>query len=1201
LSRAGVTYMTKGMVKICSPMVVRRDLSTDIRLYSNSYTNFIRRGREKKDEKDQHSHSERLVKTQKEEILKRMLYRLDMDVRRTGRSLNFELEKSVKLIELSGFCRAEQALLVLRCCGEVLVDMNRQDRAKLLGRYTAILRKNQAKFDVRHYNAILRVHLENQSNISVPDFLAEMGRAGISPNRVTFQHLVGLYCMEGNIMGATAILEHMKANSMPINAMIFINLLKGHCMNNDEKAITATLGVMLDSGLSVGPDTYTAMACSYGKAGNWSKVEEVLFKAEKENINFDDVDIFSIIQACSQGGLHQEAGRLVSKLPMRRGYFQELRNHLPQLAMSGNVKTAVDLYLSLEAKNGDETAKAGKGLFVVGSVVKSGEGVEVVLKSVMKMDEAGFSNSIQYLVQEAAYIWDSGKCEELMKRLKNERAEEYLNFDRNLIFQSLRNKLENDRDTDKIIACMNNLNMMGIFVPFTFIQWDLIPAMLDLSKELPSTTAKKLLYSSSFIKPEMVNCMLLYSLFNFGTTKEFTAATEFLLKTERFLGYLYPEKWNVPFARAYLQTNSLEELLTILYLCSREKSLGRDPEQAAGYLFKVLEYILENAPRYSPGLEPETILSAVLEKLVMHRIGVPRQVVMALKKEVKNKKTRVLLSEAEEEWNNKKAYWTGEREFKFFYSRERLHARQRENLYMRGNFKIPETREGMEEIQAIITSNGGANPALSSKLIGAYMVDGMVDKALELLRYTENIVTDFTLMQLNLLAMVRGLVDQGRVDEAIDLMEEQAKKNNRKQKVTKIFISTLMTCLEGLAKQGRDQVVLDMINNCDMSKYLIPHNRSYCVALLSIYSSKGDVTNLHEVFHSLMAKDMACPDDINNYNPLVDVHIVNGDLKAAVSEFKRIAAAYNRLPQKFNLTCHLIEQGDDEAIQDVLDTSIEVIGQAKSLYDLGFCFLILGHSAQARKLFETPGLAYDEGLIEFQCLQLRSNDKLDALEDLISMTRSIFRCDRNMMYQHLVSAYKEDPDKVSEIWLQIQEEGFPPSDSLKLEIAGALKAGGKTVPYHIPVEYVELLKSSEVYKTEKSVVDTDVKNSDKECTVNMVDEEVYIALENEDFDYVMEMVMNSFEKENTSLRCKKKAIDALTKENRIDEAAQLAVRLAQGFRDPRNITFREIYNNIIDKLDDVKKEEFCSSLSPALVQRLKMFREETALRGDREA
>ena len=162
MTRAGVTRGTKGMARMISPIVVRSDLARLVlggqRLYTTSIThNASAMSMEITEEEGQSEKRE--VKSQKEEMLDRMLYKLDMDVRRTGRALSFELEKTVRMIEMSGLCTSNQALLVLRCCGEVLVDIDREDRSKLVEIYSDILTKNGVTFDVSHYNALLRVSL----------------------------------------------------------------------------------------------------------------------------------------------------------------------------------------------------------------------------------------------------------------------------------------------------------------------------------------------------------------------------------------------------------------------------------------------------------------------------------------------------------------------------------------------------------------------------------------------------------------------------------------------------------------------------------------------------------------------------------------------------------------------------------------------------------------------------------------------------------------------------------------------------------------------------------------------------------------------------------------------------------------------------------------------------------------------------------
>ena len=52
-----------------------------------------------------------------------------------------------------------------------------------------------------------------------------------------------MYCLEGNIAGATTILEHMKEEEMAINENVFHALLMGHCINRDKESVRETLQV----------------------------------------------------------------------------------------------------------------------------------------------------------------------------------------------------------------------------------------------------------------------------------------------------------------------------------------------------------------------------------------------------------------------------------------------------------------------------------------------------------------------------------------------------------------------------------------------------------------------------------------------------------------------------------------------------------------------------------------------------------------------------------------------------------------------------------------------------------------------------------------------------------------------------------------------------------------------------------------------
>uniref|UniRef100_A0A8B9BMI5 Leucine rich pentatricopeptide repeat containing n=1 Tax=Anser brachyrhynchus TaxID=132585 RepID=A0A8B9BMI5_9AVES len=127
------------------------------------------------------------------------LNKLDNSVRKTGR-----IPKTLLLRVLSSE-RTELAHAIW-------------DKMKELG----------AVYDTSHYNALLKVYLQNEHKFSPTEFLARMEEANVQPNRVTYQRLIAAYCNEGDIEGASKILGFMKSKDLPITEAVFSSLVKGH-------------------------------------------------------------------------------------------------------------------------------------------------------------------------------------------------------------------------------------------------------------------------------------------------------------------------------------------------------------------------------------------------------------------------------------------------------------------------------------------------------------------------------------------------------------------------------------------------------------------------------------------------------------------------------------------------------------------------------------------------------------------------------------------------------------------------------------------------------------------------------------------------------------------------------------------------------------------------------------------------------------
>uniref|UniRef100_A0A6I8RSC2 Leucine-rich PPR motif-containing protein, mitochondrial n=1 Tax=Xenopus tropicalis TaxID=8364 RepID=A0A6I8RSC2_XENTR len=135
------------------------------------------------------------------------LNKLDSSVRRTGRITKTLLQKIFHDVCRTGYPSSNQALLLLRSCGSLLPELQMSERTEMAHRIWEKLQELGAVFDVSHYNALLKVYLQNEHKFSPTEYLAKMEAANVQPNRVTYQRLIAAYCNEGDIEGASAGIE----------------------------------------------------------------------------------------------------------------------------------------------------------------------------------------------------------------------------------------------------------------------------------------------------------------------------------------------------------------------------------------------------------------------------------------------------------------------------------------------------------------------------------------------------------------------------------------------------------------------------------------------------------------------------------------------------------------------------------------------------------------------------------------------------------------------------------------------------------------------------------------------------------------------------------------------------------------------------------------------------------------------------------
>uniref|UniRef100_A0AAX7VGS9 PROP1-like PPR domain-containing protein n=1 Tax=Astatotilapia calliptera TaxID=8154 RepID=A0AAX7VGS9_ASTCA len=288
------------------------------------------------------------------------LTRLDSSVRRTGRITKTLLQRIFHDI-----CRAgsgNQALLLLRSCGSLLPEVPLEERTELAHRVWEKLKELGAQYDVSHYNALLKVYLQNEFKFSPTDFLAKMEAANIQPNRVTYQRLIAAYCQNGDIEGASTILGFMKNKDLPITEAVFSSLVTGHARAGDIESAKNILSVMHGAGIEPGPDTYVSLLNAYAEKGDLENMKKTLEAAESADCSLMDRDIMLVIFTLAKSKHQQHIPEMVERLRHERGYVPDAMNLCLSLITQGQEDTAFHIlktFPTLQSDNSSDSANLG--------------------------------------------------------------------------------------------------------------------------------------------------------------------------------------------------------------------------------------------------------------------------------------------------------------------------------------------------------------------------------------------------------------------------------------------------------------------------------------------------------------------------------------------------------------------------------------------------------------------------------------------------------------------------------------------------------------------------------------------------------------------------------------------------------------------------------------------------------------------------
>ncbi|NXI54137.1 LPPRC protein, partial [Chloroceryle aenea] len=943
------------------------------------------------------------------------LNKLDNSVRKTGRIPKTLLLKIFNEMCKTGCPGSNQTLLLLRSCGALLPEVLSPERTELAHMIWDKMKELGAVYDTSHYNALLKVYLQNEHRFSPTEFLARMEEANVQPNRVTYQRLIAAYCSEGDIEGASKILGFMKNKDLPITEAVFSSLVKGHARSGDMKSAENILSVMRTAGVEPGPDTYLSLLTVYAEKGDIDSIKKTLEEIEKTEGYLMDRILMQVIFSLAKAGYPQYIEDIKKHIRFERELIPDAMNLCLALITHGFEDISFRILKSFNHLSRDN---ADQGSFFLQHCVNRDLPVNKLKQFCNELKESKMHSApLPFILRCALEANKSALAVDVMKMMKEEGL-----------------PLRPHYSWPLLAGCQKEKNLKGIF--------EVLKVMQELGVELDAETYTDYVFknfpdsktacaqlkkndclfesvglSVAEIRYEAVHGRLenVFSLLSSASTPSIDLRH---FRNSLILGF-----------KSSNDVQLWSKITELLYTDERYCLTPPGPTEAVGYFL----YHLIDSMSDSEVQAKEERLRQYFHQLKEMNIVIPTTLYSGICRLLDSLQVPVLIKDVS---LLKKSLSAG---------------------------SIPQSaKSDVSALEKKLEKRKAENQPITDvlkQLIYALCEEENMQKALEVkAKYEPDMVVG------GYAALINLCCRHDNVEEAMNLKEKVFPKDSPVALDTGKYIALI----EVLGRHGRLEDAINILT--EMKEKDVPISDRTVASFFRILNAaaiRGEVETVNRLHESIVNLGLA--ETAVLHSPLITVHLEKDDMPAALEALINCYKKYGKILQLHNIYCRLIEKGDADLLQKVSDFISREYGDMMALYDLFFAFLETGKYKEARKVIETPGLRAHSGRLQWFAKRCISSNQMETLEHLVELTQNLFECDRDEMYYYLLQLCDNSSDwrKAEAVWTKIQEENVVPREKTLILLADILEKNGQVVPFEIPKPRHDDTRSSSVSAVEE--------------------------------------------------------------------------------------------------------------------------------------
>lgn len=951
----------------------------------------------------------------------------------------------------------------------------------------------------------------------------------------------------------------MREKQHPVNENVFNALIMGHSQADDMESASGILSVMQQASLEPSADTYTTLLCGYARKGDIALIQSTLETCEKKEIYLLDKDVLDVVYALTLNGHGDLIDPIVDTLRKGAGYNQDAVNVILRLTNKGFEDVAFKLLKTMTRGSRTDGELVDTGNFFIKQLVKANCSSSKILNICKELQDNGLNSRALLTAIESGLSY--GLIETALPLLK-EAYKSGLPIRQHYFWPLICSESKNG--IDNIFAVLRQMqDEFNITPSGETIREYVLPNIKEKNYDKIISLLRSVGISNATASTSTAYHVLLNN--NIKTAAEIST---------NYSAYYSPGLFRKPLVAALAKTNDYESYIKIVRQLhdslgrgdnisqkSTEEDVATDPTAVTHSTnqAEILGQIVYDIVVYFRNDRVE-ILENVLKGLVDQGLSISSSQAEKIQDKLGSELTTeisTLLSKLTSgdlepiaaEKSNNKGNSIG---YMDIAQIERLittvegkgeNAKSLKRHLLSACFKSKDLNKTEEIINKLKDEGYVIATGVYAQLIELYCHHSKLDQAISVLNDIKSKEPDFILDDMKTIKIVSLLIDEDKIDEALNILESNKKEEKKTEEINFNY------------KAG-------------------------CWRLLNSLAEAGKLSHLQKIFDSLVKNNYI---EVNNImlGPLVKVHLVNNDINKAVETFEHICNTHRSTPWKNELACRLIQAEDATNLQKLTDLSTNIHGEVNSLYDLVFSFVECGRIRQARKILETPGLKNRPQRINMACERYHQDGikGISPLEGLMEATKDLNHINRAEIYYNLLLSYckENEPDKALGLWTKMQEENISPSDAFLLKLAEFLSSKNLEVPFVVPEKEIVIKKATTAKITS---VQTNEKTDSKKKPLTVTPKiaisepvsQLRQALKNNDIDQALQIQQKITDADKFSVTDQSILIEALVKADRLNESSKVVLQMLEANTHPIPRIFR-FYLNKIAAAGDIKTVE----------------------------